>query len=84
MKGKYSIHLLYIRNFLQNSFRRLDITSIGDDFQNQRLVLRIDEDILPIVLVSLCLLSTITACGASGIVGGSLLLIPMACGKILR
>ena len=33
---------------------------------------------LPTILV-LCVVSTLAACGASGIVGGSLLLIPMAC-----
>lgn len=33
---------------------------------------------LPITIV-LCIISTAAACGASGVVGGSLLLIPMAC-----
>ena len=33
---------------------------------------------LPAILV-LCIISTFAACGASGVVGGSLLLIPMAC-----
>ena len=33
---------------------------------------------LPITIV-LCIISTLAACGASGIAGGSLLLIPMAC-----
>ena len=33
---------------------------------------------LPIAIV-LCVVSTLAACGASGVVGGSLLLIPMAC-----
>ena len=33
---------------------------------------------LPITIV-LCIISTVGACGASGVAGGSLLLIPMAC-----
>ncbi len=33
---------------------------------------------LPAILI-LCIISTFAACGASGVVGGSLLLIPMAC-----
>lgn len=33
---------------------------------------------LPVTLV-LCIISTVAACGASGVAGGSLLLIPMAC-----
>lgn len=33
---------------------------------------------LPVTIV-LCILSTVAACGASGVAGGSLLLIPMAC-----
>jgi len=33
---------------------------------------------LPVTIV-LCIISTVGACGASGVAGGSLLLIPMAC-----
>jgi serine/threonine transporter len=33
---------------------------------------------LPVTIV-LCIISTVAACGASGVAGGSLLLIPMAC-----
>jgi serine/threonine transporter len=33
---------------------------------------------LPVIIV-LCIISTVAACGASGVAGGSLLLIPMAC-----
>ena len=33
---------------------------------------------LPTTII-LCIISTFAACGASGVVGGSLLLIPMAC-----
>ena len=32
-----------------------------------------------ITAIILCVLSTISACGASGVAGGSLLLIPLAC-----
>lgn len=39
--------------------------------------LGIAVDLLTILV--LCVVSTLAACGASGIVGGSLLLIPMAC-----
>ncbi|MDT2703502.1 serine/threonine transporter SstT [Enterococcus dongliensis] len=36
-------------------------------------------DIQPFVALILCVLSALAACGASGIAGGSLLLIPLAC-----
>ena len=36
-------------------------------------------DIAPVTAIILCLLSALSACGASGVAGGSLLLIPLAC-----
>ena len=33
----------------------------------------------PVMAVILCVLSAVSACGASGVAGGSLLLIPLAC-----
>ncbi len=33
----------------------------------------------PLTAVILCVLAAVSACGASGVAGGSLLLIPLAC-----
>ena len=40
----------------------------------------LDIAINPLMALVLCVLSVLGACGASGVAGGSLLLIPMACG----
>ena len=39
----------------------------------------LDMQVSPILTLILCILSALSACGASGIAGGSLLLIPLAC-----
>ena len=39
----------------------------------------LDMQVSPVLTLILCILSALSACGASGIAGGSLLLIPLAC-----
>ena len=39
----------------------------------------LDMQVSPVLTLILCVLSALSACGASGIAGGSLLLIPLAC-----
>lgn len=42
-------------------------------------VYTLDMQVSPVLTLILCILSALSACGASGIAGGSLLLIPLAC-----
>ena len=58
---------------------KIHLVQIAHHLDREEDNLTIGVAVDPVMAVILCVLSAVSACGASGVAGGSLLLIPLAC-----